>query len=106
MHCTFMGESFQDCSWIQDFEADFPKKVSLKILNLADSNSFFDLFSVYLKMIDRFAKVQDFLNFELSPMHCTFYLFQVMQNQHIASVALYQPKPVREVAVSWQLLLP
>ena len=27
---------------IQDFEADFPKKVSLKILNEADSNSFFD----------------------------------------------------------------
>ena len=25
-----MGESFQDYSWIQDFEADFPKKVSLK----------------------------------------------------------------------------
>ena len=47
-----MGESFQDCSWIQDFEADFSQKVSLKILNLADSNSFLDLFSVYLKMID------------------------------------------------------
>ena len=29
----FIGESFQDKSWIQDFEADFPKKVSLKILN-------------------------------------------------------------------------
>ena len=28
-----MGESFQDYSWIQDFEADFPQKVSLKILN-------------------------------------------------------------------------
>lgn len=27
-------------------------------------------------------------------------IFEVMQNQHIASVALYQPKPVREVAVS------
>ena len=27
-----MGESFQDYSWIQDFEADFPQKVSLKIL--------------------------------------------------------------------------
>ena len=21
---VIMGESFQDCSWIQDFEADFP----------------------------------------------------------------------------------
>ena len=28
-----MGESFQDYSRIQDFEADFPKKVSLKMLN-------------------------------------------------------------------------
>ena len=28
-----MGESFQDYSWFQDFEADFPQKVSLKILN-------------------------------------------------------------------------
>ena len=28
-----MGESFQDYSWFQDFEADFPKKVRLKILN-------------------------------------------------------------------------
>ena len=27
-----MGEIFQDYSWIQDFEADFPKKVSLKIM--------------------------------------------------------------------------
>ena len=28
-----MGESCQDYSLIQDFEADFPQKVSLKILN-------------------------------------------------------------------------
>ena len=28
-----MGESFQDYSWIKDFEADFPQKVSLKMLN-------------------------------------------------------------------------
>ena len=42
-----MGETFQD------FETDFPQKVSLKIQNLTDSNSFFDLFSVYLKTIDR-----------------------------------------------------
>ena len=34
-----MGESFQDYSWIHDFEADFP-------------SSFFDLFLVYLKTID------------------------------------------------------
>ena len=32
--------------------ADFLWKVSLKILNLADSKSFFGLFSVYLKTID------------------------------------------------------
>ena len=38
-----MGESFQDYSWIQDFEADFPQKVSLKILNSAGNNSFSDL---------------------------------------------------------------
>ena len=47
-----MGESFQDNSSIQDFEADFPQKVSLKILNKADSYGFFDLISVYLKTID------------------------------------------------------
>ena len=40
------GESFQD------FEADFPKKVSLKMLNSADNNSFSDLVSVYLKVFD------------------------------------------------------
>ena len=28
-----MGENFQDYFWIQDFEADFSQKVSLKILN-------------------------------------------------------------------------
>ena len=28
-----MGENFQDESWIQDFEADFPQKVSLKMQN-------------------------------------------------------------------------
>ena len=54
----FMGESFQEYSWIQDFEADFPLKVSLKILNKADSCGFFDLISVYLKTIDH-------LNFKL-----------------------------------------
>ena len=31
--CKIMVESFQDCSSIQDFEADFLWKVSLKILN-------------------------------------------------------------------------
>ena len=28
-----MGEKFQDYSWIQDFEDDFPQKVILKMLN-------------------------------------------------------------------------
>ena len=46
-----MGESFQDYSWVQDFEADFPLKVSLKMLNNADNN-FSGLVSVYLKVFD------------------------------------------------------
>ena len=29
----YMGESFQDYSWNQDFEADFPIESSLKMLN-------------------------------------------------------------------------
>ena len=45
-----MGKSFQDNSWIQDFEADFPEKVSLKMLNSAGNSSFSDLVSVYLKV--------------------------------------------------------
>ena len=36
---------------IQDFEADCPQKVSLKILNQEDYNSFFVLYSSYLKTI-------------------------------------------------------
>ena len=47
-----MGESFQDYSWIQDFEADFPQKIGLKMLNYADFNSFSDLFSIHLWAID------------------------------------------------------
>ena len=39
-----MAESFQDYSWIQDFEADFPQKVKspLKfwIREITDNNSF------------------------------------------------------------------
>ena len=81
-----MGESFQDYSWTQDFEADFPQEVSLKILNYGDHNSFFDLFSVCLRTIDHLnltlwifsghtasskygvLKVQDYGNVEISPM--------------------------------------
>ena len=43
---------FRIISEIQDFEADFPQKVSLKILNKEDYNSFFVLHSSYLNMID------------------------------------------------------
>ena len=37
---------------MQDFEADFPKSVSLKMLNSAGNYSFSDLVSVYLKVFD------------------------------------------------------
>ena len=47
-----MGESVQVYSWIQGFEADFPLKVSLKMLCSADYNSFFDLVIVYIKVFD------------------------------------------------------
>ena len=33
LHHNIMGESFQDYSWIQDVEDDFPQKVILKMLN-------------------------------------------------------------------------
>ena len=44
-----MGEIFQDYSQIHDFEADFPQKVSHKILNLEDyyNKSFSDLSVCY-----------------------------------------------------------
>ena len=43
-----MGESFQDYSRNQDFEADFPYKVSLKMLNSADYYRFSNLYLVCL----------------------------------------------------------
>ena len=46
-----MGE-FSRFSIIQDFEAYFLWKVSLKILNKAEYNSFSDIFTVYLKAIN------------------------------------------------------
>ena len=49
-----MGKSFQDYSGIQDFEADFPQKDSLKMLNLADYNNISHLLSVSLKSIVHF----------------------------------------------------
>ena len=37
----FMGESFQDESWIQDFEADFPaSKPWIKVIIIASLISF------------------------------------------------------------------
>ena len=81
MNGFHMGESFQDDSWIQDFEDDFPQKVILKMLNWGDYISFSDLFSVYLRTIEHsilklwifsghtvslkieISKVQDFWNF-------------------------------------------
>ena len=47
-----MGEKFQDYYWIQDFEADFLWKVSLKMLNWAHHNSFSELCLVCLRAID------------------------------------------------------
>ena len=47
-----MGESFKEYSCIQDFEADFPQKVSLKILNLTDYYSISHLLSISPKTID------------------------------------------------------
>ena len=40
-----MGEYFRIISEIQDFETDFRKKVSLKMLNYADYKSFSDYIS-------------------------------------------------------------
>ena len=76
-----MGETFQD------FEADFQWKVSLKMLNQGDYNSFSDLVSACQRTIEHLnlklwifggytisfkigvLKVHDFGNFELSPMN-------------------------------------
>ena len=60
-----MGESFQDYSLNQDFEADFHR-----ILNKADSNSIFGLFSVYLKTTDR-------LNLKLLIFVCILQAFEI-----------------------------
>ena len=81
-----IGESFQYFSWIQDFEVDLLWKVSLKMLNSVNNDSFSDLLLVYLKTIniqtwncDYFEgilqvfkfwifTVHDFGYYELSPM--------------------------------------
>ena len=80
----YKSESFQDYSWIQDFEDDFPQKVNLKMLNEGDYISLSDLFTICLRAIDHLIlklwifsghtasfkievkKVQDFGNFQLS----------------------------------------
>ena len=70
-----LGENFQDCSWIQDFEAHFSQKVSLKILNMADS----DLFSVYLKMIDCLnLKLSIFIGI-LQVLRCDIQKFRILE---------------------------
>ena len=51
-HIVYIGESLQAYFWIQDFEAVFPKKVSLKILNSGEYNSLSILFSECLKTVD------------------------------------------------------
>ena len=94
-----MGESFQDYSWIQDFEDDFPHKVILKMLNSGDYISFSDLFSGCLRTTDHLilklwifsghtasfkieiSKVQDFGNFELSTMYPS--LWRLKRNSFI-----------------------
>ena len=48
----YICESFQDYSWIQDFDADFLWKVNLKILNSAGNNSFSDFVTIYLMVFD------------------------------------------------------
>ena len=47
-----MNEFFQDNSWIQDFDTDFPLKVSLKMLNYGDFDRFSYFYTVCLKTID------------------------------------------------------
>ena len=42
-----IGVSFQEYSWIQDFEADFPEKVSFWMLNSVDFNIEFAYLSTY-----------------------------------------------------------
>ena len=49
MYNIFTGESFQDYTQIQNFEADFPWKVSLKILNEADYDSLSAKYHLYFK---------------------------------------------------------
>ena len=96
-----MCGSFKYYSWIQDFEVDFPQKVSLEMLNKIDLNSFSDLFSVLLWAIDHLnlklltlfrhkasfkiwiLKGQDFWNYELSSMwmwHCCGHHFVRLSN--------------------------
>ena len=92
----------------KDFEADFPQKVSLKILNWADYYGFFDLISVYLKTIDHlnlkllifigklqvsrfdFQKDQDFGNFELPPMQSSILFSYKFSPKQRGVVQLYQ----------------
>ena len=50
--CVDIGESFQDDSLIQDFEADFPQKVILKMLISGITAFLLFVFSVFLRSFD------------------------------------------------------
>ena len=77
---NIMDESFQDYSWIQDFEADFPKKVSLKMLNQADNNSFFwYIITVYLKTINHLNLKYDYLEGILQVLKFEFLKFRILE---------------------------
>ena len=82
-----MGERCQDYSWIQDFEADFPQKVSLKcwirefiIASLIYFQSVHLNFKLWIfsghtaSFKTGVSKVQDFGNFELPPMYYNYIL--------------------------------
>ena len=97
-------------AWVKDFRIipEFRilrlQKVSLKMLNKADFNSFSDIFSVHLRAIDHlnsnllilcwytvsykiwFSKVQDFWNFELSPMTFIVIMPNLRYNKMVANV--------------------
>ena len=94
----YVGESFQDYSWIQDFDADFPQKVSLKMLNQEDYiNSFSDLFSVCQKTIQhlnwklwifsgRKFRILEILNFH--PCTCIFGITVIWLQVHCLFIIL------------------
>ena len=75
----YTGESFQDYSWIQDFEADILRKVSLKMLNYGDHNSFSDLFSVFLRIFDHLTWNCEYLMGMLQVLRLEFGKFRILE---------------------------